>query len=122
MIAREIYFLLPYLLGLAVSLGIAGYVRKYRGVESARFFFYKVVAESLIIAGFIMEMVSLRLETKILWDNVQFVLDLALPGARIPVRPEHRETPVSGCGPLSSLSAFPRPPRRLCWPRIPCII
>jgi len=80
MIAREIYFLLPYLLGLALSLGIAVYVRKYRSVESARFFFYKVAAESLIIAGFILETVSRTLEIKILWDNIQLVLDLALPG------------------------------------------
>jgi PAS domain-containing protein len=80
MISRDILFLLPYLAGCALSLGIAGYVRKYRQVEAARYFSYKALVESIIIAGFILEAVSRTLEEKILWDNVQYVLDLALPG------------------------------------------
>ena len=119
MIAPEIYFLLPYLLGLALSLGIAVYVRKYRSVESARFFFYKVAAESLIIAGFILETVSRTLEMKILWDNLQLVLDLALPGlgylfVMSIVKP--------GSGPVQSFSWSSSPPssRRLSWPQTAC--
>jgi PAS domain S-box-containing protein len=73
-------FLLPYLLSLALGLTIVGYVRKYRGIEAARSFSYKVIAESLIIAGFLLETLSPSLIEKVLWDDVQYVLDLALPG------------------------------------------
>jgi hypothetical protein len=79
-IPRGALFLLPYFLSFALSLGIALYVRKYRGNETARYFAYKVLAESLIIAAFLLETVSGSLAEKILWDDAQYVLDLALPG------------------------------------------
>jgi PAS domain S-box-containing protein len=75
-------FLLPYIACSAVCLAIAGYVHKYRLVEASRFFSYKALTEALIVAAFVLETASLSLPEKVIWDDVQFVLDLALPAVQ----------------------------------------
>ncbi len=80
MSAEQAVFLLPYLISLGLCLVVAGYVRKYRAVEAARFFTWKALVESLIIIGFLFETLSQTLAEKIVWDDLQYVLDMALPG------------------------------------------
>ena len=77
---QQVLFLAPYIAAFGLCLAVAGYVRKYRAVEAARFFSWKALVESLLILGFLFETVSLTLAEKVVWDDIQYVLDMMLPG------------------------------------------
>ncbi len=72
---EEFYYLLPYILSLALSLGISMYTWRHRQVRGARVYSWFVVGQTLTILGFIFELVSPNLQTKLLWDKFQWLTD-----------------------------------------------
>jgi len=72
---EEIFYLLPYLFSLALSVGVFVYTWQHRYVRGARVYSWFVGGQSLTIAGFIFELISPNLQTKILWDKFQWLTD-----------------------------------------------
>ena len=70
---EEFFYLLPYLLSLAVSLTVFIYTRRHRHVRGARIYSWFVAGQTLTILGFILELISSNLQTKILWDKFQWL-------------------------------------------------
>ena len=79
----EFLYLLPYVISLALSLGITVYVWEHRRVQGANAYAILTTAQTLIIIGFVLELTSPSLHWKIIWDKVQWVFDaiasLAIP-------------------------------------------
>jgi PAS domain S-box-containing protein len=75
---QELFYLLPYLLSLALSLGIFTYTWQHRSVRGARVYSWFVAGQTLTILGFILELISPNLETKLLWDRFQWLTDTFL--------------------------------------------
>ena len=72
---EEFFYLLPYLFSLALSLGIFIYTWQHRHVRGARIYSWFVGGQTLTILGFIFELISPNLQTKILWDKFQWLTD-----------------------------------------------
>ena len=72
---EEFYYLLPYLFSLALSLGIFIYAWRHRKVRGVRAYTWFLAGQLLTILGFIIELVSHELQTKILWDKFQWVVE-----------------------------------------------
>ena len=75
---QELLYLLPYLLSLALSLGIFTYTWQHRSVRGARLYSWFVAGQTLTILGFILELISPDLEIKLLWDKFQWLTDTFL--------------------------------------------
>ncbi|MBL8061564.1 MAG: PAS domain S-box protein [Anaerolineales bacterium] len=75
---EEILYLVPYLFSLALSLGIFAFTWQHRSVRGARIYSWFVAGQTLTIMGFIFELVSPNLQTKILWDKFQWITDIFL--------------------------------------------
>src|SRR5574342_1013365 len=74
----ELFYLIPYLLSLALSLGIFIYTWQHRFVRGARAYSWFVGGQTLTILGFIFELISPNLEIKVLWDKFQWLTDTFL--------------------------------------------
>jgi len=72
---EEFFYLLPYLISLALSLGIFIYAWRHRHVRGARAYTWFVAGQTLTIASFIFELISPNLQTKIMWDKLQWLTD-----------------------------------------------
>jgi PAS domain S-box-containing protein len=72
---EEVFYLIPYLLSLALSAGIFIYTWRHRHMRGARVYSWFVGGQTLTILGFIFELVSPNLQTKILWDKFQWLTD-----------------------------------------------
>src|SRR5678815_1647351 len=72
---EEFFYLLPYILSLALSCGIFIYAWKHRRVRGARAYTWFVARQTLTITAFIFELISPNLETKLLWDKFQWLTD-----------------------------------------------
>ncbi len=72
---EEIFYLLPYLFSLALSLGIFIYTWRHRYVHGARAYAWFAGGQIVTIIGFILELTSPNLQTKILWDKFQWLTD-----------------------------------------------
>ena len=72
---EEFFYLLPYLLSLTLTLGISIYTWRHRQVRGARVYSWFVAGQTLTILGFILELVSPNLQTKIMWDKFQWLTD-----------------------------------------------
>ena len=70
---EEVFYLVPYLLSLSLSLGIFLYTWRHRGVRGAKVYSWFVAGQTLTILGFILELVSPNLQIKILWDKFQWL-------------------------------------------------
>jgi PAS domain S-box-containing protein len=70
---EEVFYLVPYLLSLSLSLGIFLYTWRHRDVRGAKVYSWFVAGQTLTILGFILEMVSPNLQIKILWDKFQWL-------------------------------------------------
>jgi PAS domain S-box-containing protein len=70
---EEVFYLIPYLLSLGLSLGILIYTWRHRHVRGARVYSWFMVGQTLTILGYILELVSPNLQTKILWDKFQWL-------------------------------------------------
>jgi PAS domain S-box-containing protein len=69
----ELYYLAPYLVSLLVSAGIFVYAWQHRYIRGARPFTWLAGGQILTILGFIVELVSANLETKVFWDTFQWL-------------------------------------------------
>lgn len=78
MTTREVIYLIPYLISLTLSLAILFYAYKKRHTQSAYPFFWYVLGQTLWIAGFILELTSADVRTKIFWDGFQWICGLAV--------------------------------------------
>src|ERR1700690_3794734 len=65
----EIIYLVPYLISLALSLGVLLYSWQHRQVRGASAYTWFVGGQTLSIFGFIMKLISPDLQSKILWDK-----------------------------------------------------
>jgi PAS domain S-box-containing protein len=70
---EEVLYLAPYFFSLALSLGIFWYSWRHRHVRGARAYTWYVGGQTLTILGFILELISASLETKIFWDKFQWL-------------------------------------------------
>ena len=70
---EEVLYLAPYFFSLALSLGIFWYSWRHRHVRGARAYTWYVGGQTLTILGFIFELISASLETKIFWDKFQWL-------------------------------------------------
>ena len=72
---EEFFYLLPYLFSLLLTLGVFIYSWQHRFVAGARVYAWFVGGQILTITGFIFELVSPDLQTKLLWDKFQWLAD-----------------------------------------------
>ena len=70
---EELLYLLPYLISLALSLGIFVFTWRHRAVRGARTYAWFAAGQTLTIFGFLIELISPQLESKILWDKFQWL-------------------------------------------------
>jgi putative nucleotidyltransferase with HDIG domain/PAS domain S-box-containing protein len=79
----EAIFLIPYFASLAISIGVLIYTWRRRNVQGAFIFAWFVLGQVLWITGFILELLSTDINTKIFWDGFQwfasFFLVIAIP-------------------------------------------
>ncbi len=74
----EFLYLTPYVAALLLAGGIFLYTWQRRQVRGARAYAWFVGGQALYIFGFIFELISPCLETKILWDKLQWVAETML--------------------------------------------
>lgn len=74
MTREEILYLLPYLFSLILSLGITIYAWEHRRVQGAGAYAILTSAQTLIILGFILELLGPDLSGKLIWDKIQWIL------------------------------------------------
>src|SRR5204862_6419947 len=72
---EEFFYLLPYLFSLTLSVGVFMYTWRHRYVRGARMYSWFVGGQTFTILGFIFELISPNLQTKILWDKFQWLTD-----------------------------------------------
>ena len=75
---EEILYLTPYLLSLLLTLGVFIYTWGHRYVRGAKTYSWFVGGQTLTILGFIFELISPNIQTKILWDKFQWITDTFL--------------------------------------------
>src|SRR5258707_345338 len=75
---EELLYLVPYLISLALSVGVFIYSWQHRHVRGAGAYTWFVAGQTLSILGFIMELVSPSLDIKILWDKFQWVTEVSI--------------------------------------------
>src|SRR5687767_12864337 len=69
----ELLYLAPYVFCLLALAGIFLYALRHRYILGARTFAWLVGGQIITILGFIFELVSTNLETKIFWDTFQWL-------------------------------------------------
>jgi PAS domain-containing protein len=74
----EFLYLAPYLISLLITSGVFLYALKNHHVRGAATYSWFVAGQTLTIFGFILELISPQLQTKIQWDLFQWVTDTAL--------------------------------------------
>jgi len=72
----EIIYLVPYIVFLALSLGVLFYVWSRRNVKGGTAFTWYVAERTLSIFGFILELISFDISAKIFWDKFQWFAEL----------------------------------------------
>jgi len=76
MTRAEILYLFPYIVFLALSLGVLFYVWRRRNVKGGMAFTWYVAGRTISIFGFILELISSDISTKIFWDKFQWFAEL----------------------------------------------
>jgi len=69
-----ILYLSPFFVSAAISAGIGIFSLRHRAISGAKSFGIFALLQSFMTLGFIFELLSLNLEAKIFWDDVQFIL------------------------------------------------
>jgi PAS domain S-box-containing protein len=69
----ELYYLAPYLFSLLLSMGLFLYAWQHSYIVGARPFTWLIGGQILTTLGFIFELISTNLETKIFWDTFQWL-------------------------------------------------
>jgi len=75
---NKFFFLLPYVLSFAISIGVLVYTLQFRGVRGASAYAWYVAGQSLWVFGYIFELISPSLGGKIFWDKSQWVAGIFL--------------------------------------------
>lgn len=70
---EKILYLAPYLFSLFLSLGIFVYTRRHSQVQGAGNYAWYVAGQAAAIFGFILELISPSLASKIIWDKFQWL-------------------------------------------------
>lgn len=70
---QQAYFLFPYVLSAIISLAVGLHAMRRRPQPGAAPFAYLALMEVIWTTGYILQMLSARLEDKLLWNNIQFV-------------------------------------------------
>jgi len=81
--ALRLFFLLPYLMSFAISIGIASYAIRRKHVVGAFALSVLTLSEASYIFGYIFELLSPDLPGKIFWDNFQFIGYLVFPAGLV---------------------------------------
>ena len=76
MTRAEILYLFPYIVFLALSLGVLFYVWRRRNVKGGMAFTWYVAGRTISIFGFILELISSDISTKVFWDKFQWFAEL----------------------------------------------
>ena len=71
--------LLPYLVSLAITLGLAVFTFRRRSVLGAGSFSIVILLEVLETGGYLLELVAPTMNGKMLWDNFQWFTSLLIP-------------------------------------------
>ena len=74
----EVYYLIPYFISLAVSASVAIYVWRRKQAPGATAFLAYAIGQAVWILGFILELISIDINTKIFWDSLQWLAGLFL--------------------------------------------
>ncbi len=99
MTRAEIFYLLPYLGSLALSLGVLFYAWQRRQSKGVNAYVWYVAGQTLWVFGFILELLSMEMTGKIFWDGFQWLAGLfvviafpvfAVQYSEHPVRNPHR--------------------------------
>jgi PAS domain S-box-containing protein/putative nucleotidyltransferase with HDIG domain len=72
------YFLLPYCLSLVLAGGVFYYAWQHRKAHSAAAYAWYALGQLLWIFGFILELASVDLHTKVFWDAFQWLAGLLI--------------------------------------------
>jgi len=75
---EEFLYLLPYFFPLLLMLGIFVYTWRHRYIRGARVYSWFVAGQAITVIGFLLELISPDIQTKILWDKFQWVTDSVL--------------------------------------------
>jgi PAS domain S-box-containing protein/putative nucleotidyltransferase with HDIG domain len=75
---EELLYLVPYLLSFALSLGVFFYSWQHRHVRGAAAYTGFVAGQALSLFGFIMELISMDIQSKILWDKFQWFTEITI--------------------------------------------
>ena len=78
MTRAEVFYLLPYFVSLALSLGILYYTWERRAAKGVTAFTWYTAGQTLWIFGFILELLTSDLFGKMLWDGVQWLAGLII--------------------------------------------
>jgi PAS domain S-box-containing protein len=70
---EELLYLAPYVISLILLAGIFQYALRHRYIRGARTYAWLIAGQTLSVLGFIFELISPSLETKILWDTFQWL-------------------------------------------------
>jgi len=70
---QEATYLFPYIMALLLSLSVAHYTWRRRSVPTTSTFAWYAYAQTAMVLGFILELLSPDLPSKIFWDNFQWV-------------------------------------------------
>jgi PAS domain S-box-containing protein len=73
MTRAEILYLIPYFVSLILSIGVFGYTWSKRSAQGAAAFAWYAFGQVLWITGFILELISPDLASKIFWDGFQWL-------------------------------------------------
>jgi PAS domain S-box-containing protein len=77
--SNRLIYLVPYFISLIISAGIFAYAwRHHRAFEGTQAYLWYLGGQTLGIFGFILEMISPHIESKILWDAFQWIIDLII--------------------------------------------
>jgi membrane protein CcdC involved in cytochrome C biogenesis len=76
---EELIYLIPYLLSLALSLGILIYAWRRQTVAGARPFAWLASTQAVWTFGFILELITPTLSGKLFWDAFQWVGGIVMP-------------------------------------------
>lgn len=69
---EEVIYLIPYFASLMLALGVFVYTWSRRSAQGAAAFAWHTAGQSLWIAGFILELISIHLSEKMFWDGFQW--------------------------------------------------
>mgnify|MGYP002713028248 CR=1 FL=1 len=92
---EKFIYLLPYLFSLAITLSISIYTWQHRQVVGAKPYFVMTLSQSFVIFASIFELAQTELNTKIFWDNVQWLGALIIPIAFLIFALEYSNKPIS---------------------------